>query len=66
MKSTETKPFEGNMTTTVAAKTLNIDGREVPINGERNLLAGLYKLRQLKRNRRPVNRGWDEGPVCMS
>jgi hypothetical protein len=29
-------------------------------------LAGLYKLRQLKRNRRPVNRGWDEGPVCMS
>jgi len=29
-------------------------------------LAGLYKLRQLKRKRRPVNRGWDEGPVCMS
>jgi NADH-quinone oxidoreductase subunit G len=43
MKLTETKSFEGNMTTTVAAKTLNIDGREVPINGERNLLELIRK-----------------------
>jgi NADH-quinone oxidoreductase subunit G len=43
MKPTETKPFEGNMTTTVAAKTLNINGREVPINGERNLLELIRK-----------------------
>ena len=43
MKQTETKSFEGNMTTTVAAKTLNIDGREVPINGERNLLELIRK-----------------------
>ncbi len=31
------------MTTTVAAKTLTIDGREVPINGERNLLELIRK-----------------------
>ena len=31
------------MTTTVAVKTLNIDGREVPINGERNLLELIRK-----------------------
>src|ERR1035438_7856268 len=43
MKPTETKSFEGNMTTTVAVKTLNIDGREVPINGERNLLELIRK-----------------------
>jgi NADH-quinone oxidoreductase subunit G len=43
MKQTETKLFEGNMTNTVAAKTLNIDGREVPINGERNLLELIRK-----------------------
>ena len=43
MKPTETKSFEGNMTTTVAAKTLTIDGREVPFNGERNLLELIRK-----------------------
>ena len=43
MKSTETKPFEGNMTTTVATKTLTIDGREVAFNGERNLLELIRK-----------------------
>src|ERR1035437_9822477 len=31
------------MTTTVATKTLNIDGIEVPINGERNLLELIRK-----------------------
>ena len=31
------------MTTTVAAKTLTIDGREVPFNGERNLLELIRK-----------------------
>ena len=31
------------MNTTVAAKTLNIDGLEVPINGERNLLELIRK-----------------------
>ena len=43
MKQTETKLFEGNMTNTIAAKTLSIDGREVPINGERNLLELIRK-----------------------
>src|SRR5512141_2391604 len=43
MKPTETKSFEGNMNTTVAAKTLTIDGIEVPINGERNLLELIRK-----------------------
>ena len=31
------------MTTTVAAKTLSIDGREVAFNGERNLLELIRK-----------------------
>jgi NADH-quinone oxidoreductase subunit G len=31
------------MTNTVAAKTVNIDGREVPLNGERNLLELIRK-----------------------
>src|SRR6202142_1241400 len=43
MKLTETRSFEGNMTTTVAAKTLSIGGRLVPINGERNLLELIRK-----------------------
>ena len=30
------------------------------------LLAGLYRLRQSKRDKGPVNTGWDEGLVCMS
>jgi RNA-directed DNA polymerase len=29
-------------------------------------LAGLYRLRQSKRDKGPVNTGWDEGLVCMS
>jgi transposase len=29
-------------------------------------LAGLYRLRQSKRDEGPVNTGWDEGLVCMS
>jgi hypothetical protein len=30
------------------------------------LLAGLYKLRETKCNRSPVNTGWSEAPGCMS
>ena len=43
MKLTEAKSIESNMTSTVAAKTLTLDGREVPLNGERNLLELIRK-----------------------
>src|ERR1035441_9541947 len=43
MRPTQTKLSEGNMTNTVAAKTLTIDGREVSLNGGRNLLELIRK-----------------------
>src|ERR1035438_5014218 len=43
MKLTEAKSIESNMTSTAAPKPFNIDGRVVPIDGERNLLELIRK-----------------------